>query len=127
MSAQNTSTLKDEPLSSRASASLEASQARGAAIPELNDKGRMADIPLSPEAKITVERRGEIVLIGSTGRRSTTGSTRRLSSAWPRRTTTSTTIPTCGRRCSSATARISPAASTLTPSRPWPRPASRSR
>jgi enoyl-CoA hydratase len=34
------------------------------AIPKLNDKGRMADIPLSPEAKITVERRGEIVLIG---------------------------------------------------------------
>jgi hypothetical protein len=33
-------------------------------IPKLNDKGRMADIPLSPEAKITVERRGEIVLIG---------------------------------------------------------------
>ena len=46
MSTQNTSTLTDEPL------------------PELNDKGRMADIPLSPEAKITVERRGEIVLIG---------------------------------------------------------------
>jgi enoyl-CoA hydratase len=34
------------------------------AIPKLNDKGRMADIPLSPEAKITVERRGEIVLFG---------------------------------------------------------------
>jgi hypothetical protein len=34
------------------------------AIPKLNDKGRMADIPLSPAAKITVERRGEIVLIG---------------------------------------------------------------
>jgi hypothetical protein len=33
-------------------------------IPQLNDKGRMADIPLSPGAKITVERRGEIVLIG---------------------------------------------------------------
>jgi hypothetical protein len=30
----------------------------------LNDKGRMAGIPLFPEAKITVERRGEIVLIG---------------------------------------------------------------
>lgn len=34
------------------------------AIPRLNDKGRMADVPLSPGAKITVERRGEIVLIG---------------------------------------------------------------
>jgi enoyl-CoA hydratase/carnithine racemase len=34
------------------------------ATPNLNDKGRMADIPLSPEAKITVERRREIVLIG---------------------------------------------------------------
>ncbi len=34
------------------------------AIPKLNDKGRMADVPLSPEARITVERRGEIVLIG---------------------------------------------------------------
>ena len=64
MSAQNTSTLKDEPLSSRASAALDASQARGAALPKLNDKGCMADIPLSPEAKITVERRGQIVLIG---------------------------------------------------------------
>lgn len=30
----------------------------------LNDKGRMADIPLSPQAKITVERRGQVVLIG---------------------------------------------------------------
>jgi enoyl-CoA hydratase len=37
---------------------------REMAIPKLNDKGRMTDIPLSPEAKITVERRGEIVLIG---------------------------------------------------------------
>jgi len=64
MSPQNTSTLKDEPLSSRASATLDASQARGAVIPKLNDKGRMADIPLSPQAKITVERRGQIVLIG---------------------------------------------------------------
>jgi enoyl-CoA hydratase len=34
------------------------------AIPKLDDKGRMAEIPLSPEAKITVERRNEIVLIG---------------------------------------------------------------
>jgi len=34
------------------------------AIAKLNDTGRMADIPLSAEAKITVERRGEIVLIG---------------------------------------------------------------
>jgi enoyl-CoA hydratase len=34
------------------------------AIPTLNDKGRMAEIPPSPEVKITVERRGEIVLIG---------------------------------------------------------------
>jgi enoyl-CoA hydratase len=33
-------------------------------LPKLNDKGRMADIPLSEDAKITVERRGEIVLIG---------------------------------------------------------------
>ena len=33
-------------------------------IPKLNGKGRMADIPLSSEAKITVERRDEIVLIG---------------------------------------------------------------
>ena len=64
MPAQNTGTLTHEPPSSRASAALDASQARDAAIPELNDKGRMADIPLSPQAKITVERRGEIVLIG---------------------------------------------------------------
>jgi enoyl-CoA hydratase/carnithine racemase len=34
------------------------------AIPKLKNKGRMAGIPLSPETKITVERRGEIVLIG---------------------------------------------------------------
>jgi enoyl-CoA hydratase len=64
MSAQNASTFTYEPLSSRASAAPGAPQARGAAIPKLNDKGRMADIPLSPDAKITVERRGEIVLIG---------------------------------------------------------------
>jgi enoyl-CoA hydratase len=34
------------------------------AIPKLNDKGRMTDVPLSSDAKITVERRGQIVLIG---------------------------------------------------------------
>ena len=34
------------------------------AIPKLNGKGRMADIPPSPEVKMTVERRGEIVLTG---------------------------------------------------------------
>ena len=33
-------------------------------VPTLNDKGRMADTPFSLEAKITVERRDEIVLIG---------------------------------------------------------------
>src|SRR5271155_2105336 len=32
--------------------------------PKLNDKGRMAEIPLTTDAKITVERRGEGVLIG---------------------------------------------------------------
>jgi len=32
--------------------------------PVLNDKGRMAEIPLTADAKITVERRGEVVLIG---------------------------------------------------------------
>src|SRR5271163_5364110 len=32
--------------------------------PVLNDKGRMAEIPLTSDAKITVERRGEVVLIG---------------------------------------------------------------
>src|SRR5271170_8389883 len=32
--------------------------------PKLNDKGRMADIPLTADAKITVERRGEVALIG---------------------------------------------------------------
>jgi enoyl-CoA hydratase/carnithine racemase len=64
MSTQNTSTLTDEPLSPRAGAALDASQVRRAAIPKLRDKGRMAGIPVSPEAKITVERRGEIVLIG---------------------------------------------------------------
>ena len=36
--------------------------APGAAKP--NDKGHMVDIPLSPDTKITVERRGQIVLIG---------------------------------------------------------------
>ena len=51
MSAQTTSTSTHEPLSSRAGAALGASRARGAAIPKLNDKGRMADIPLSPEAE----------------------------------------------------------------------------
>src|SRR5271154_5597837 len=64
MSARNGGTFTYEPLGSRASIAPEAPRARGAAIPTLNDKGRMAGIPLSPEAKITVERRGEIVLIG---------------------------------------------------------------
>src|SRR5580704_7596537 len=41
MSTQNTSTVTYEPLGSRASAALEAPQAPSAAIPELNDKGRM--------------------------------------------------------------------------------------
>ena len=39
-------------------------RAHPSAVP---DHGRMADIPLSPEAKITVERRGQIVLIGAPG------------------------------------------------------------
>jgi enoyl-CoA hydratase len=64
MSPQNTSTVTYEPPTSRASAAPGVPQARGAAVPALNDKGRMADIPLSPEARITVERRGQIVLIG---------------------------------------------------------------
>src|SRR5271170_6088280 len=34
------------------------------AAPKLNDKGRMAEIPLTADAKITVERRGQVVLIG---------------------------------------------------------------
>ncbi len=34
------------------------------AVTTLNDKGRLVDIPRSSEAKITVERRDEIVLIG---------------------------------------------------------------
>ena len=55
------------------------------AIPKLNGKGRMADIPPSPEVKMTVERRGEIVLIG-VGPGSTTASTPAPSSAWPGRT-----------------------------------------
>src|SRR5271156_6630613 len=33
-------------------------------VPKLNDKGRMAEIPLTADAKITVERRGAVVLIG---------------------------------------------------------------
>jgi hypothetical protein len=80
------------------------------AIPKLNDKGRMADIPLSPAAKITVERRGEIVLIGV--------NRPQVYNRFdpPRRTTTSTTTRPCGRRRSSATARTSPGASTWTPS-----------
>jgi len=64
MSAQNASTFTHKPPSSRAGTALEALQARGAAIPRLHDKGRMANIPLSPDTKITVERRGQIVLIG---------------------------------------------------------------
>jgi enoyl-CoA hydratase len=36
----------------------------GFSHPKQNDEGRMAEIPLSSEAKITVDRRGEIVLIG---------------------------------------------------------------
>src|ERR1700691_3459361 len=35
-----------------------------ASVTKPNDKGHMADIPLSPNAKVTVERRGQIVLIG---------------------------------------------------------------
>jgi enoyl-CoA hydratase len=34
------------------------------AVTKSDDKGRMVDIPLSPDAKITVERREQIVLIG---------------------------------------------------------------
>jgi enoyl-CoA hydratase len=52
MSAQNTSALTDEPLSSQARA------------PQASGADRMADVPLSSQAKITVERRGQIVLIG---------------------------------------------------------------
>ncbi|HUB21906.1 MAG TPA: enoyl-CoA hydratase-related protein [Streptosporangiaceae bacterium] len=64
MSTQNTSTPTHEPPSPRARDALDAPHARDAAVPKLHDNGRMADIPLSPDAKITVERRGQIVLIG---------------------------------------------------------------
>jgi len=53
------------------------------AIPKLNDKGRMADIPLSPEAKITVERRGEIVLIGVNRQVALLPTQARASVSWP--------------------------------------------
>jgi enoyl-CoA hydratase len=36
----------------------------GAAVTKPDDKDHMVDIPLSPDAKVTVERRGQIVLIG---------------------------------------------------------------
>jgi 2-dehydropantoate 2-reductase len=45
MSIQNTGTLKDEPLSSRARAALEASQARGAAIDGSGDLGHLPVLP----------------------------------------------------------------------------------
>jgi 2-dehydropantoate 2-reductase len=45
MSAPNTSTLKDEPLSPRARAALEASQARGAAIDGRGDLGHVLALP----------------------------------------------------------------------------------
>jgi enoyl-CoA hydratase len=64
MPTQNTSTVTPGSADFRTRAALDTSQAHGAAIPKLNDKGRVADIPLSPDAKITVERRGQIVLIG---------------------------------------------------------------
>jgi len=64
MPSQNTSTVTDEPPGSQDGAAPGASHARAAAIPNRDGNGRMADIPVSPEAKITVERRGQIVLIG---------------------------------------------------------------
>jgi enoyl-CoA hydratase len=64
MPSQNTSTVTDEPPGSQAGAAPGAWHARAAAIPNRDGNGRMADIPVSPEAKITVERRGQIVLIG---------------------------------------------------------------
>ena len=45
MSAQNTSTLKDEPLSLRARASLNASPARGAATGGPGDLGHLPALP----------------------------------------------------------------------------------
>ncbi|HEY4876695.1 MAG TPA: enoyl-CoA hydratase-related protein, partial [Puia sp.] len=40
------------------------SSASGAGVTNSNDKINMVDIPLSADARITVERRGQIVLIG---------------------------------------------------------------
>ena len=45
MSTQNTGTLRDEPLSPRARAALEASQARGAATGGPGDLGHLAALP----------------------------------------------------------------------------------
>ena len=90
------------------------------AIPKLNDKGRMSGIPLSPEAKITVERRGEIVLIGVNRPQISNRFDPDAFFGLARANYDLTTIRACGRPCSSATARTSPAASTWTPSRPWP-------
>ena len=127
MSAQNASALTSEPLSSRASATLEASRAGDAAIPTLNDKGRMADIPLSPEAKITVERRGEIVLIGvnrpQAGNRFDPDAFYGLAKAYY----DFDNDPSLRAAVFFGHGENFSAASTWTPSRPWPRPASRSR
>ena len=86
--------------------------------PKLNDKGHMADIPLSSEAKITVERRGEIILIGVNRPQNYNRFDPDAFFGLARPTTTSTTTRACGRRCSSAMARTFPGASTWTPRAP---------
>jgi hypothetical protein len=84
---------------------------------EANDRGHMDDIPLSPDAKVTVERRGQIVLIVLIDRKISTISIPRHFTVWLRLTTISITIPRSGRRSSLATTRTSPAGMT---SRPFP-------
>ena len=102
MSAQNATTLTHGPLS-------------------------MADIPLSPEAKITVERRGQIVLIGvnrpQAGNRVDPDAFFSLARAYH----DFDNDPSLRAAVFFGLGETSPAASTWTPSRPWPGPASRSR
>jgi hypothetical protein len=71
------------------------------AIPKLKDKGPMTTFPCPPGPGSPSSGVARSSSSGSTGERSTTGSTRTPSSAWPGRTTTSTTTRVCAPRCSS--------------------------
>lgn len=101
---------------------------------EQDESTTLKDIPLGPNVKLTIQRRGQVVLSESTGRTFRIESTPKHLRASAEPITITNTIPRCGPRSCSATDQISRAESTsmlsprgfATPTHPRPQIRARS-